>query len=91
MLEIDAYNTVALFCKQIDPFPTALLQIGRRIIRRVECRLFVNQKTRTRCELVVMNDLVVLVQVGHEAVCSLERQGAVCDKGGFESSLQSHS
>ena len=63
MLEIDAYNAVAFFCKQIDPFPTALLQLGRRIICRVECRLFVNSKTRTRAELVVMNDLVVIVQV----------------------------
>lgn len=68
MLEIDAYNDVAALCKRIDPFPTNILQLGRRIVRKVECRVEVNGKPKKEIELVVMNDLFIVAQVSESSV-----------------------
>lgn len=64
MLEIDAYNALASFCKRVEPYPANLIQLGRKFIREVECRGDINGKTKKELELVIMSDMFVVVQVG---------------------------
>lgn len=91
MLEIDAYNALASFCKRVEPYPANLIQLGRRFIREVECRGEINGKTRKELELVIMSDMFVVVQVGKLMnEWNVECQRIVCNTRSTNSSLCSY-
>ena len=68
MTEVSIYNNLVELCKRIDPYPSQLIQFGRKVLNEVNCKVEVNGKVKKEMMLILMNDVIVIVQVRNDRV-----------------------
>ena len=63
MTEVSIYINLVELCKRIDPYPSQLIQFGRKVLNEVNCKIEVNGKIKKEMMMILMNDVIVIVQV----------------------------
>ena len=63
MTEVSIYNNLVELCKRIDPYPSQLIQFGRKVLNEVNCKIEVKGKVKKERMISLRNDVIVIVQV----------------------------